>query len=405
MILKFIDRFVNTLTINAFDGISYSKSNLIKPFALNLSIIIRLFLRNILFRDVRVQISKKTQYKLKKYLERHQLLIIPSHTFIIETLPIYELFGKINKPFYLMVAREFFDLAFGFVKYPLQLSGCFSVLRGDDSAKESLEFALNILSNTNKTLILFPEGECSLNLKATLPSKRGTAILIQRMNELNKPVAILPLGFKFIQDPNAIPYLEQEIKFLENKIHIAPLSTQFFDYKRRILNLIDTICNDYLSIYNLTESFNQPLLIKVNIVYQCISLYLQQKYKQKFYEERKYEIYLKNLLKNTKDTKLKQHIENDIRLIYTWIEIKGLMSYIPDPTDGNIAVWAGLLAKLMRIVYQDYSHKPVQKITKFLTIEPILHKPIPCSEFKEDSLIEIQEKLDTLLSDFNYWLT
>ena len=359
------------------------------PFKyLKFHIFFRYFLK-IIFYGVSVKIPKTTLNSFKKNLKKGQLIVVPTHLFIIEAYPLCELFGKAKQPFYLMVAREFFDLVLGAAAFPLKMAGCFSVSRGSKGARQSLNFAKDIISKTDLPLVMFPEGESSLNLNSLLPLKKGIAIIIEDAIKLKKNIFIQPMVFKISYDPKII----QELNYIADELEwYLQLTSNSLDYREKILYILNSIVDKGLASFNLNSEDSLPL--KASLYYDCIKQYLNQKYKIDFQEERAYEIHIKQN-KNIQDK------DTDLKLIYKWIEIKGLLKKIPDLEEKSPAVWAGLVGKLLRVVYGDYGYESISRIMRFVSIEPVLIPLIPVSFFKNKTKNEILKYLQDLLESAN----
>jgi 1-acyl-sn-glycerol-3-phosphate acyltransferase len=359
------------------------------PFKyLRLHIFFRYFLKTI-FYSVKVKVTKIALNNLKKNLKKGQLIVLPTHHFIIEVYPVYELFSKAKQPFYLMVAREFFDLVLGLAAFPLKMAGCFSVSRGSKGAKQSLNFAKNIISQTNFPLVMFPEGESSLNIKSLLPVKKGAAILIQDALKLDKSIFIQPMTFKITYNDKIINDLNYIVDELEWHLNLPNKS---LDYRERILYILDAVITRDLG--DLLVKTDEPLLSKAYIYCETIKQYLNKKYNIDFKEERAYEVHIKK----TKGVRNKSY---DLNLVYKWIEVKGLIQYIPDPQEKNPAVWAGLVGKLLRMTYGDYGYESISRIMKHITVEPVIAPCIPVSFFKDKTTDEITEYLQDTLDSLN----
>lgn len=346
---------------------------------MSLHIVFRYLLR-IIFFNIKVNIPKTTIIKLKEYLKSNQLIICPTHTFIIEAIPMHELLGQAKQPFFLMIAREFFDLVLGLAEFPLKSAGCISVARGAEGAKESLKFATNVVINTKRPLIIFAEGESSLNLKHLLPLKKGIGLICKEACKVDKPISILPVSFRFTYEDfkETKNNLEDILTDLERNFKIRYSS---FCYKERTLNLLEYVINLKLNEFNISSS--ESLISKSKLLYDTIHEYLTKKYNLSSNEERAYEIAIKRRNKNP---------EEDLKLVYAWIEIKALIEYIPNKNETDIAVWAALILKLIRITTGDYSNLPVNKIMKGIIIEPILGDLIPIKGFNNlpvESILDV----------------
>jgi 1-acyl-sn-glycerol-3-phosphate acyltransferase len=348
-----------------------------KPYKyLNLRLILRVLLK-LIFPEIKTKISKETVKKLKEILENQQLIVCPTHTMAIEALVLYELFGSVNQPIFLMSAREIFDLVFGLAEFPLKAAGCFSVVRGFKGAKKSLKFAIEILEKSSYPLILFPEGESSLNLKCLLPLKKGISYLVKEASLLEKPISVLFIGFKFNYSnrEKTLTNFKNLIIELEEKLQV---DTGDIIYSQKILNLINHVIDSKLALFNITSE--ESLIPKAQLLYMQIHKYLKEKYKILDKEERAYEIIIKTNNQNN---------YYDLQLVYFWIELKALTSYIPDSTEDNLAIWGALLLKIFRMVSGDYSNIPINKVMKNFTIEPILSNPFPVETLKDLSIDEI----------------
>ena len=388
-IIQHIKKFFISYACWLEKQITPGSSDFKKPYKyLKIHILFRYLLR-ILFFGTRVKISKKTLASLRYYLKKHQLIVTPTHTFIIEAVPVYELFGRLKQPFHLMIAREFFDLVLGLAQFPLKMAGCFSVVRGSRGASESVKFAKDLLKESAHPLVIFPEGESSLNTKSLLPLKKGAALLIQEAVDIEKPIAVLPMTFKITYHPDVINDFNWVLNELEWYLKLPRIET---NYKTRIINLLEEMVDKDLGM--LGESSSEGLVSKAKLLYQKIHFYLSEKYDLNTSEERAYEFKIKQL-KSTKETR------NDLALVYRWIEYKGIVNYLPDASEDNPATWAPLISKLLRIIYGDYGYESINRVIKHMTIEPILGNPIPVDLFKGKSVEEITEYLQSTLFDLN----
>lgn len=161
-------------------------------------------------------------------------MICPNHSYRHDPEVMMEFSKQVGEDFNFVAAREVFDYQNGFNGWLLQKMGVYSVVRGA-ADRESFKMTRTILATGKKKLVLFPEGEISLQNETLLPLETGACQLsFWAQDELNKtdpgePIYIVPIAMKYSYRTNITDQLEFIVTRIEKRLSIqTPVHTTLY---------------------------------------------------------------------------------------------------------------------------------------------------------------------------------
>ena len=186
---------------------------------------------------------------LRTALEQNQgVLITPNHPGHADVYVLYETADQVATPFYFMAAWQVFGMASAIRRLILRQHGCFSVDR-EGTDLRAFRQALEILSEKDNPLVIFPEGEVYHVNERVTPFRDGpAAIALSAARKASRPIERIPCAIKYsyVEDPT--PQLLRLVDELERQIlwrprPDLPLSDRIYRFAEGMLALKEL---DYL---------------------------------------------------------------------------------------------------------------------------------------------------------------
>lgn len=152
------------------------------------------------------------------------LLITPNHSFHYDSYVLIEVAHRVNRPFHFMTAWQVFQMSNRFQRWVLQRHGCFSVDR-ESSDVAALKRSIEILSESEHPLVIFPEGDIYHHSDRISPFRDGAAaIALSAAKRASRKIVVLPCALKcfYVSDPTQS--LQEILNRLESSLHWRPRS-------------------------------------------------------------------------------------------------------------------------------------------------------------------------------------
>ncbi|MBK8222774.1 MAG: 1-acyl-sn-glycerol-3-phosphate acyltransferase [Candidatus Obscuribacter sp.] len=207
-------------------------------------------------------------------LKGKHAMVCPNHSNRHDPQIMFAFGVKADEYFNFVAAREVFDYDHGINGWWLQRLGTYSVVRGA-ADRESFKTTRRILSEGQKKLVLFPEGEISRQNDTIMPLESGAAQLsFWAMTDLEKhfleakagkngkevgttndttagtefePVYIQPMAFKYTYPGDISSELRESLKMLEMRLGLKVDEEGTFQVriKRLAETLLSTLEKEY----------------------------------------------------------------------------------------------------------------------------------------------------------------
>jgi 1-acyl-sn-glycerol-3-phosphate acyltransferase len=204
---------------------------------------------------MRLKMSQESMERLAALRDR-RLLLLPNHPTHHDWIAVFMLSARFGGLFHFLAAYERFGGKGGAF---LQQMGVYSVRRGLGD-RASVAQTIEILSQPQCRLVIFPEGGYSFQNDTVMPFRTGPVqIALQTVNRLIKrgespDLYAVPLSLKYCYTENMAPAIRGTLSRLERTLKITPAQT---DYDR-LLNLADAVLTKFEGEYGL-PSMEEPL--------------------------------------------------------------------------------------------------------------------------------------------------
>lgn len=162
---------------------------------------------------------------------RHQpVLLLPNHPTFQDPIAIFLLSGKLGQKFYYLAAYEQFQGILGRI---FQWLGVYSIRRGL-ADRASIAQTLDLLTQPNCHLVIFPEGGCSFQNDTVMPFRAGAVQLaFQAMNrsvKQGKPIPdlyVVPVSIKYRYTQDMTAVIDQTLSRLEQALNLTPTPDRY----------------------------------------------------------------------------------------------------------------------------------------------------------------------------------
>ncbi len=232
--------------------------------------------------DIRVEGVELVERAIRR---KQGVLITPNHPGHADCYLLWEALNRLPKKCYVMTAWQAFAMYKPIDVYIWRQHGCFSVNREGNDLR-AIKFAVRVLSNTSRPLVIFPEGDVyHLNERVT-PFRDGVgAIAHSAVRQGERSVACFPcaLKYEYVRDPSpelrgVMERLERRYGLpvaagapLEKRIHrflAAALSVRERQYLGRVqegtLNArFESLADEILNRLETTHQLRRPVLATV----------------------------------------------------------------------------------------------------------------------------------------------
>lgn len=168
-----------------------------------------------------LHIDRESTATIQQFSDR-RLLLLPNHPTFQDPIVMFALSGKLKQKFYYLSAYELFQ---GFMTGIFQGLGVYSIRRGLVD-RPSIAQTIDILTQKNSHLVVFPEGGCSFQNDTVMPFRVGAVqIAFQAMSKLAKQgeipdLYVLPISIKYRYTQNMQRVIHQTLNRLEKALSI-----------------------------------------------------------------------------------------------------------------------------------------------------------------------------------------
>jgi hypothetical protein len=162
-------------------------------------------------------------------LNNQRLLILPNHPTFQDPIVMFALSGKLKQKFYYLSAYELFQ---GFMTKIFQGLRVYSIRRGLVD-RPSIAQTIEILTQPNCRLVIFPEGGCSFQNDTVMPFRVGAVqIAFQALSKLAKQGEIsdlyaLPVSIKYRYTQDMQRVIHQSLKRLEQAFNLKSSANDY----------------------------------------------------------------------------------------------------------------------------------------------------------------------------------
>ncbi len=197
---------------------------------------------------MRLKVSQESMERLAA-LRDHRLLLLPNHPTHHDWIAVFMLSAQFGELFHFLAAYERFGGKGGEF---LQRMGVYSVRRGLGD-RASITQTIEILSQPQCRLVIFPEGGYSFQNDTVMPFRTGPVqIALQTVNRLVKrgegaDLYAVPLSLKYRYTENMAPTIHGTLSRLERTLKITSAKTNY----DRLLNLADAVLTKFEEEYGL----------------------------------------------------------------------------------------------------------------------------------------------------------
>jgi hypothetical protein len=206
-------------------------------------------------------------------LRKQPCLLLCNHPTFQDPLVIFLLSSRLGEPFYYMAAQERFGNLKGWFYQQL---GAYSIRRGL-ADRDSIAYTLELLTQPDCKLVIFPEGGCSFQNDTVMPFRPGAIqmalqAMTRQVRQGNPPSDLLavPISLKYRYTGSMTPVIEQTLKRLEQALEIVATG----DYYQRLRVIAEQVLLRCEQAYGLTPppdvNWNDRITaLKAEILQQC----------------------------------------------------------------------------------------------------------------------------------------
>lgn len=152
---------------------------------------------------------------------------------------LFEAFTRLRTTGYVVTTWQVFQMAKPLECLQYRQHGCFSIDR-DGADRQAFRQARDVLANTTRPLVIFPEGEVyHLNERVTPFREGAAAIALAAVKKGGRPVACIPTALKYtyVRDPS--PELGQVMEKIEALLDMPPqTSLALVDRIERVADVV-----------------------------------------------------------------------------------------------------------------------------------------------------------------------
>ena len=163
-------------------------------------------------------------------LEGERLLILPNHPTFDDPIVVFALTSRLKGAFYFLAAYEQFA---GLLGWFFQRLAVYSIRRGV-ADRASIAQTLELLTQPNCRLVIFPEGGCSFQNDTVMPFRVGAIQMafqvLNRLARQGEPVPdlyVLPLAVKYFYIGNMSPVIQRSLHHLATELGLKQTGTEY----------------------------------------------------------------------------------------------------------------------------------------------------------------------------------
>lgn len=178
------------------------------------------------YRRLRIELSDEVEETFQR-LKRKTVLICPNHSHKLDPDVMFALSKEVKQTFNFLAAREIFG-SYRSRKYRwMQKLGCFSIERGAADI-QSIKAIHEVLTQDQKKLVIFPEGEVShqndylMSLEDGIERMALTACKDLKKEDPQKTIYILPVILKYRFSKNVFGQILENLSRVEAHLEMKP---------------------------------------------------------------------------------------------------------------------------------------------------------------------------------------
>ncbi len=152
---------------------------------------------------------------------------------------LFEAFSKLRTTGYVVTTWQVFQMARRLECMQYRQHGCFSIDR-DGADRQAFRQARDVLANTNRPLVIFPEGEVyHLNERVTPFREGAAAMALAALKRSARPIACVPTALKYTYVEDVTPELCDVLTKIESQLGGQPqTSLAMLDRIERVADAI-----------------------------------------------------------------------------------------------------------------------------------------------------------------------
>ncbi|MGA7935673.1 MAG: 1-acyl-sn-glycerol-3-phosphate acyltransferase [Kovacikia sp.] len=211
-------------------------------------------------------------------LKDRRLLLLPNHPTFQDPIVIFLVSAKFGKPFYYLAAQEVFK---GILGSFLQQIGAFSIRRGL-ADRASIAETLDLLTQPESRLVIFPEGGCSFQNDTVMPFRvGGVQIAFQALSRFAKrgeeipDLYVVPISIKYYYTENMVPVIEQALTRMETALGVSPTGNDYERLRAIAAQVLVNIEQEYKldTPSNNQQPWNERIVaLKSHVLQECEQL-------------------------------------------------------------------------------------------------------------------------------------
>jgi 1-acyl-sn-glycerol-3-phosphate acyltransferase len=211
-------------------------------------------------------------------LKAQRLLLLPNHPTFQDPIVTFLLSAKLRQAFYYLAAHETFKGVLGSF---LQRIGAYSIRRAI-ADRASIAQTLDLLTQANNKLVIFPEGGCSFQNDTAMPFRvGGVQIAFQALAKFAKrgePIPDLyavPISIKYHYTEDTAPIIQNALSHLEKTLEISSIGNEYERLRAIAERVLIQIEQEY-GLYT-PELHHQPwneriAAVKSHVLQECEQL-------------------------------------------------------------------------------------------------------------------------------------
>ncbi len=186
--------------------------------------------------QIRLKVEDTDVEKIKG-LGDERIIYLPNHPTLDDGMALFMFSARLGQLFHYLVARDSFK---SWLVYFLPLVGCYSMRRGVGD-RSSIAQTIQLLTQPQIRLVIFPEGGCSYQNDTVMPFRSGAiAMAFQALTKLAKqeknlpPIYLVPLSVKYSYLNPMNSQIDNTLTRLEKALKISKLNNNFYERLRNV---------------------------------------------------------------------------------------------------------------------------------------------------------------------------
>jgi hypothetical protein len=206
-------------------------------------------------------------------LKRQRVLLCPNHPTHFDPMVMIELSTRVGEDFNYVAAREVFDRQKGWNGWMIQRCGVYSLTRGAVD-RESFAMTQKILTEGKNWLVIFIEGEVSMENDAVIPFEAGVMSLALRTQDKlcqaqGPPLHVAAVAMKARYRPGLETAIDAALRRLEQTLGLsAGEGSTWEQFRQRIRRVGGALLSSVEKTYLLSPKPDDSLDARMNVLKQ-----------------------------------------------------------------------------------------------------------------------------------------